>query len=117
IGTQDIMFRTGMVSPPGGAEREIEGGAKSTKTDAAPKPTGGGGKPTGKPAGKSTTAPKNTNGSNGNGKGTANGKRPATGKKPSSSNKAASNGQASNGSTEDEVAPAAKPHPRSRSKK
>jgi YidC/Oxa1 family membrane protein insertase len=120
IGTQDLMFRTGMVSPPGGTEREIEGGAKATKTDALPESTGGNGKPgakpTGKPAGKSTTAPKNTNGSNGNGKGAANGKRPATGKKPSTS-KAASNGRASNGSTEDEVAPAAKPHPRSRSKK
>ena len=120
IGTQDLMFRTGMVSPPGGAEREIgrgeKGGAKGeneTKgTDALPKGTGGNGKPTG----KSTTAPKNTNGSTGNGKGTTNGKRPGTGKKPSTS-KAASNGQADNGSSDDEETPAAKPHPRSRSKK
>jgi YidC/Oxa1 family membrane protein insertase len=117
IGTQDLMFRTGMVSPPSGAEREIEGGAKGTKTaDAPSKPTGGNGKPTGKAAGKRTTAPKSANGSNGNGKGAPNGKRLATGKKPSSS-KAASNGQASNGSTDDEDAPAPKPHPRSRSKK
>jgi hypothetical protein len=112
IGTQDLMFRTGMVSPPGGAEREIEGGAKGTKTETEPKPTGGG---NGKGTGKSTTVPKGGAGSNGNGKGTGNGKQP-TGKRPSSG-KSAGNGKGSNGSSEDEVTPAAKPHPRSRPKK
>jgi YidC/Oxa1 family membrane protein insertase len=124
IGTQDLMFRTGMVSPPGGAEREIEGGAKSTKTEALPKSTGGNGKPAGKPTGKPVakgtaakkTAAKNTNGSNGNGKSASNGKGATSGRKPGT-NKAANNGQASNGSTDDEEAPAPKPHPRSRSKK
>jgi YidC/Oxa1 family membrane protein insertase len=120
IGTQDLMFRTGMVSPPGGAEREIEGGSKATKTEALPKSTGGNGKATGKPTAKGTpakkTAAKNTNGSNGNGKSTSNGKGATSGKKPSA-NKAATNGQASNGSTDDEQTPAPKPHPRSRSKK
>jgi hypothetical protein len=119
IGTQDLMFRTGMVAPVG-AEREIGGGAKATKTEALPKSTG---KADGKPAGKSTTAPKAGSGTNGNG----NGKQPTNGKRPASakgsgSSKAGTNGQANskangNGSTDDEEAPAPKPHPRSRSKK
>jgi YidC/Oxa1 family membrane protein insertase len=119
IGTQDLMFRTGMVSPVG-AEREIGGGAKPTKTqDALPKSTG---TQDAKSAGKSTTAPKNGNGSNrtgakGNGKGATNGKRPATGKRPTTS-KANGNGKANGtNSTDDEATPAPKPHPRSRSKK
>jgi len=67
IGTQEVMFRTGMVSPVG-AEREIGGGAKGAKgtQEALPEETGPKPNPTGKggakPAGKSTTAPKNPGG-------------------------------------------------------
>jgi YidC/Oxa1 family membrane protein insertase len=124
IGTQEVMFRTGMVSPVG-AEREIGGGAKGakgTQTEALPEETGP--KPVGKggakPAGKSTTAPKNpggTNGTNGNGRRPTTGKRPASGK-GSSGSRATTNGKAgANGSADDAKTPAPKPHPRSRSKK
>ena len=107
IGTQEVMFRTGMVSPVG-AEREIGGGAKGakgTQTEALPeetdpKPGGkGGAKPAGKGTGKSTTAPKNpggtngTNGTNGNGRRPTTGKRPASGK-GSSGSRATTNGKA-----------------------
>jgi YidC/Oxa1 family membrane protein insertase len=125
IATQEVMFRTGMVSPVG-AEREIGGGAKGAKgtqealpEETGPKPAGKGGA---KPTGKSTTAPKNpggTNGTNGNG----NGRRPTTGKRPasgkgSSGSRARTNGRAGgNGSADDAKTPAPKPHPRSRSKK
>ena len=123
IGTQDLMFRTGMVAP-AGAEREIGGGAKGAKTEALPEETGT--KPAGKggakPTGKSTTAPKNPSGINGNGNGSGNGRRPATGKRPasgkgSSGSRAKTNGRAGNGSADDAKPPAPKPHPRSRSKK
>jgi YidC/Oxa1 family membrane protein insertase len=125
IGTQEVMFRTGMVSPVG-AEREIGGGAKGAKgtQEALPEETGPKPNPTGKggakPAGKSTTAPKNpggTNGTNGNGRRPTTGKRPASGK-GSSGRRANTNGRAvANGSADDATTPAPKPHPRSRSKK
>jgi YidC/Oxa1 family membrane protein insertase len=119
IGTQDVMFRTGMVSP-AGSEREIGGGAKGDKTEALPEETGTkpAGKGGGKPTGKSTTVPKNpsgTNGTNGNGR-RPTGKRPASGK-GSSGSRARTNGRAGNGSADAAKAPAPKPHPRSRSKK
>jgi YidC/Oxa1 family membrane protein insertase len=125
IGTQEVMFRTGMVSPVG-AEREIGGGAKGAKgtQEALPEETGPKPNPTGKggakPAGKSTTAPKNpggTNGTNGNGRRPTTGKRPASGK-GSSGRRVNTNGRAvANGSADDATTPAPKPHPRSRSKK
>jgi YidC/Oxa1 family membrane protein insertase len=118
IGTQDLMFRTGMVTAVGAEkerEREIGGASKSTRTAALPEST-----EDVKPTGKGTVAPKNTNGAKGastNGKGTSNGRRPPAGKRPTAG-KATANGKASsNGSTEDETTAAPKPHPRSRSKK
>jgi YidC/Oxa1 family membrane protein insertase len=122
IGTQDIMFRTGMVTPVGAPPREKEkereiGGTKSTKTgeltdgsdDAKGTGKGGAAAAKGSGGGKAT---------NGNGKGAPNGKRPTNGKRPATSNgKPTSKANGSNGSTNDEEAPAPKPHPRSRSKK
>jgi hypothetical protein len=111
IGTQDIMFRTGMVTPVGAPPREKEkereiGGTKSTKTGEL---TDGSDDAKGTGGGKAT---------NGNGKGAPNGKRPTNGKRPATSNgKPTSKANGSNGSTDDEEAPAPKPHPRSRSKK
>jgi ribosomal protein S30 len=99
IGTQEIMFRTGMVTPVAAAEREIGGGAAPPKGGStaqkaigtgtgktgtgkpAPgtaKATGGTAKATGgtaKSPGKSTAAPKRTSAANG-----ANGSAPTTGK-------------------------------------
>jgi hypothetical protein len=118
IGTQDLMFRTGMVTAVGTEkerEREIGGASKSTRTAALTEST-----EDVKPTGKGTVAPKNTNGAKGastNGKGATNGRRPPAGKRPTAG-KATANGKASsNGSTEDETTAAPKPHPRSRSKK
>jgi hypothetical protein len=118
IGTQDLMFRTGMVTAVGAEkerEREIGGAAKSSKAELTESTDDV------KPTSKGTTAPRNTNGtkgSNTNGKGGANGRRPASGKRPTNT-KAATNGKAAsnNGSTEDESTTVPKPHPRSRSKK
>jgi YidC/Oxa1 family membrane protein insertase len=124
IGTQDFMFRSGMVSPVG-AEREIGGGAKATKAAGLPRGSdkdeddqeGDDAKPAPKPAAKSTNASKKTtpNRANANGRGAANGKRP-TGKRPASG-KAGNSRSNGNGSKNGEQAPAPKPHPRSRSKK
>ena len=105
IGTQEIMFRTGMVTPVAAAEREIGGGAAPPKggtpqkaigtgtgktgtgkpapgtakaTGGTAKATGGTAKATGgtaKSPGKSTAAPKRTSAANG-----ANGSAPTTGK-------------------------------------
>ena len=108
IGTQEVMFRTGMVTPVA-AEREI-GSAKEDKPPPKPPP---------KPARKTSTATDGTaaakatlppakNGANTNGRPPAIGKKPAAGKRPT-------NGKAASDDVED--APAPKSHPRSRSKR
>jgi len=111
IGTQEFMFRTGMVTPVV-HEREI-GSSKpdKAKEDAAQKPPP-------KQVKKQSTAtdgtaaakavlPPTKNGSGTNGRATTNGRKPAAGKRPT-------NGKPV---PEDETPAAPKPHPRSRSKR
>jgi len=109
IGTQEVMFRSGMVSPVA-AEREIGSVAPKEKEKEKEKP------PPPKVVKKSTatdgtaaakkTPPPAKTGSGANGQGNANGRKPATGRR-------AANGKAA---SEDET-PAPKAHPRSRSKR
>ncbi len=109
IGTQEVMFRSGMVSPVA-AEREIGSAAPKEKEKEKEKP------PPPKVVKKSTatdgtaaakkTPPPAKSGSGANGQGNANGRKPATGRRPT-------NGKAA---SEDET-PAPKAHPRSRSKR
>jgi YidC/Oxa1 family membrane protein insertase len=109
IATQEVMFRSGMVTPVA-AEREI--GSAKEKEDKKEKP------PPPKPAKKTSTAtdgtaaakatlPPTKNGSKNNGRAPANGKKPAAAKQ--------TNGKADKDVVED--APAPKSHPRSRSKR
>jgi hypothetical protein len=134
IGTQDIMFRTGMVSPVAATtEREIGGGAAPAKGETPQKGigTGTGKTGTGKPAagpakatGKSASAAKRTTAANAraqatgktgtNGRSPTNGKRPTNGKSP-----AAKAGNGNNTSNDAEIEPVVVPkeHPRSRSKR
>ncbi len=111
IGTQEVMFRTGMVEPVA-VEREI-GSAKEDKVEKAKPPP----KPAEKPAKRSTATdgtalakgtvpPKRPAGTNGRPNSNANGRKPAAGK-------GAGNGKAQ--AADDEAAP--KSHPRSRSKR
>jgi YidC/Oxa1 family membrane protein insertase len=133
IGTQEFMFRTGMVTPVTAAEREIGGSAPETKAGPTPKAVGSGtAKPavgSGKPSTKGTTPSKNgagTNGANGksptarkpaaNGKTAANGRAPTNGKRPAAG-KAATNGRKTTEDAETEFAAVPKEHPRSRSKR
>jgi YidC/Oxa1 family membrane protein insertase len=117
IGTQEVMFRTGMVTPVA-TEREIgsakEDKAKEDKKEKPPPP---------KPAKKTSTATDGTaaakatlppaknasksNASKSNGRAPTNGRKPAARKRP--------NGKADSDSAED--APVPKSHPRSRSKR
>jgi hypothetical protein len=114
IGTQEFMFRTGMVTPVV-HEREIGSPkvdkADKAKEDKAPKPPP-------KQVKKQSTAtdgtasakavlPPTKSGSGTNGRGTTNGRKPVAGKRPA-------NGKAV---PEDETPAAPKPHPRSRSKR
>jgi YidC/Oxa1 family membrane protein insertase len=109
IGTQEVMFKTGMVSPVA-VEREI-GSAKDKEEKQKPPP-----KPAAKPAKRSTATdgtalakgtvpPKPGPGTNGRPNTNANGRKPGAGKR-------AGNGKAA---ADDESAP--KSHPRSRSKR
>jgi YidC/Oxa1 family membrane protein insertase len=147
IGTQEIMFRTGMVTPVTAAEREIGGGAAPPKGGTTPQKaigTGSGkpgaGKPVaGKPAagpakaaggtakssGKSADAAKRTSAANGRaqtaGKPGANGRVQPNGRRPTNG-KGAAAAKAGNGSTtsndaEIESVVVPKEHPRSRSKR
>jgi YidC/Oxa1 family membrane protein insertase len=99
IGTQEFMFRTGMVTPVGAtAEREIGGDATKPKPAASPKALGTGASKPGSSTAK--TPPKgpapSKNGST-NGKSTAtNGKSGAVAK-PAATNGRATNGKATNG--------------------
>jgi YidC/Oxa1 family membrane protein insertase len=138
IGTQEIMFRTGMVTPVGASsEREIGGGAPPTKSTGSTKAIGTGtAKPTGStaktPSNKAAGAAKGTTASNGkasgdaagkpkppvtNGRTAANGRRPTNGKRPAAG-RAGSNGKNSSDSdAEIESVTVPKEHPRSRSKR
>jgi YidC/Oxa1 family membrane protein insertase len=134
IGTQDIMFRTGMVTPVAAtAEREIGGGTETPKggTDqkaigtgngkAAPKPVPG----TGKSPAKGANAAKRPAGTNGraqtngktgtNGRAPTNGKRPTNGKSPAGARAGNGNNTSNDAEIESVVVP--KEHPRSRSKR
>ena len=111
IGTQEFMFRTGMVTPVV-HEREIGSSKQDKAKDDSPQ------KPPAKPVKKQSTAtdgtaaakavlPPTKNGSGTNGRAATNGRKSAPGKRPT-------NGKAV---PEDEAPPAPKPHPRSRSKR
>jgi YidC/Oxa1 family membrane protein insertase len=142
IGTQEFMFRTGMVVAVGAAvEREIGGDTSpKPKPGAAPKALGsGGGKPTAgtaKPATNGTTPSKNGSGANGkgatpakkaaatNGKPAGTVRRNASGGGAAARRASAANGKsgATNGKkapeeAEVELAAMPKEHPRSRSKR
>jgi YidC/Oxa1 family membrane protein insertase len=139
IGTQEIMFRTGMVTPVAATEREIGGGAAAPKGGTPQKAigTGTGKTGTGKPAsgtakstggtakaaggtakspGRSAAAAKRTSGANGaNGSAQPNGRRPTNGK--SSAAAKAGNGRNTSNNAEIEPVVVPKEHPRSRSKR
>jgi YidC/Oxa1 family membrane protein insertase len=132
IGTQDIMFRTGMVKPVSATEREIGGGAPPGKDPASPKGTSpkaigtGNGKPASgaaKTPSKSTSAAKRPTAANGRGASTAksgtNGRAPTNGKRPAAKAGSNGNGNGNKSSNQSDVEPAAVPkeHPRSRSKR
>ncbi len=113
IGTQEVMFRTGMVTPVA-TEREIgsakEDKAKEEKKEKPPPP-----KPARKrstatdgTAAAKTTLPPAKNDSKSNGRAPTNGRKPAAAKRTT-------NGKAQSDSAKD--APAPKSHPRSRSKR
>jgi YidC/Oxa1 family membrane protein insertase len=108
IGTQEVMFRTGMVSPVA-AEREI-GSAKEEKEKPAPKPAAKPAKRStatdGTALAKGTVPPKKGPGTNGRSNTNANGRKPPAGKR-------AGSGKAEAADQE----PAPKSHPRSRSKR
>jgi hypothetical protein len=145
IGTQDIMYRTGMLTPIGPAvEREISPGSKPTvKPDAAQKALGSG---AGKPSPKNPPTAKD-DGTGTNGKQSAAthrtaatkptpGTKPPTGSKPtangksSTGNRSPQNGRSPSGTrsgangkrpagdgANGELVPLPKEHPRSRSKR
>jgi YidC/Oxa1 family membrane protein insertase len=131
IGTQEFMFRTGMVTPVV-HEREI-GGSKSAKDDPPAKPQLGSGnarakaaKPAPKPAPKAlpkdgsqsatpTPTPPRSGGAGTNGKSATNGRRPAG--RPATGRQSTNGKKAAAGNEEVEQAPVPKEHPRSRSKR
>jgi YidC/Oxa1 family membrane protein insertase len=111
IGTQEVMFRSGMVTPVA-AEREIGSGKEEkVKPSAAPTPPPKATKKTsratdGTAAAKATPPPaKGANGSKTNGRAPTNGRKPAAGKGPT------------NGKATGDGAQQPKPHSRSRSKR
>ena len=113
IGTQEVMFRTGMVTPVA-AEREIgsarEDKAKEDKKEkpSPPKPAKKTSTATDGTAAAKATLPPAKNDSKSNGRAPTNGKKPAAGKRTT-------NGKAATDNVED--APEPKSHPRSRSKR
>jgi YidC/Oxa1 family membrane protein insertase len=128
IGTQEIMFRTGMVTPVApAAEREIGGSAPEPKGGTPQKALGTGKQAggTAKGAAKSTGAAKRATGATGkaastgkaaaNGRAQVNGKRTSNGKRPAAGRTA--NGNSSSEDAEIEPVAVPKEHPRSRSKR
>jgi hypothetical protein len=116
IGTQEVMFRSGMVTPVV-HEREI-GSSKDKETKEKPAPPKADKKKTssatdGTATAKATLPPAKsaakTNGAKTNGRAPTNGRKPAAGKRTT-------NGKAANGDSADQ-APEPKAHPRSRSKR
>ena len=110
IATQEVMFRTGMVSPVV-HEREI-GSAKEDKPvkappKAPPKPAKKTSSATDGTAAAKATLPPTKSGTGGNGRAPTNGRKPTAPK--------AGNGRG--GSDDATTTPAPKPHPRSRSKR
>jgi hypothetical protein len=146
IGTQEIMFRTGMVTPVAAAEREIGGGAAPPKGGSTAQKaigTGTGKTGTGKPASgtakatggtekatgstakspnKGAAAAKRTNGANGSaqttGKTGANGRAQPNGRRPTNgrSSAAAKAGNGSNTSNDAEIEPVVVPKEHPRSR-
>jgi len=109
IGTQEIMFRTGMVTPVA-AEREIGSAKESAKESVKeekppPKAVRKSTATDGTSLAKGTLPPKG--GAGGNGAGGGNGRTSGQGKRPVNGKRAAG----------EEATPAPKPHPRSRSKR
>jgi YidC/Oxa1 family membrane protein insertase len=126
IGTQEFMFRTGMVTP-AVAEREIGGTTapkpkptRTTKNGVTPPRSETGGttpKPAAKPAAKKTgTPPKGAAPTNGKGS-TTNGKTPTNGKQPTAGKRPTNGKNARNVPDEPAEVEAPKLHPRSRSKR
>ena len=118
IGTQEVMFRTGMVQPVA-TEREIGPSKEKDKEKekppppkAAPKPTRGSKATDGTSTAKATLppakGPAKTNGAKTNGRAPANGKKQTAGKRMANGNAA---------SDDDVDATPPKAHPRSRSKR
>ena len=116
IGTQELMFRTGMVTPVA-HEREI-GASKEKETKEKPPPPKAVKKKTstatdGTAAAKATLPPAKgaakTNGAKTNGRAPTNGRKPAAGKQTTNGKAASDDGV--------EDAPEPKSHPRSRSKR
>ena len=129
IGTQDIMFSTGMVTPVGAAA-PVGGGAAAKGPDAlGPGPA--------KPTAKGATPAKSTNGTNGKGaaagkpgankasasktgantRNTTNGRRPTNGRSPAAGRSGVNGKKAAEQDAEIELVAAPKQHPRSRSKR
>jgi YidC/Oxa1 family membrane protein insertase len=112
IGTQEVMFRTGVVTPVV-HEREIGSGKEDKVKPAAPPPP--------KTAKKTSTATDGTAAAKATlppakGGGKTNGRAPTNGRKPTT-RKGTTNGKATSGGGSAEDAPQPKSHPRSRSKR
>jgi YidC/Oxa1 family membrane protein insertase len=114
IGTQEFMFRSGMVTPVV-HEREI-GATKGTKEKEKPPPkavkktsTATDGTATAKATLPPAKSAAKTNGAKTNGRAPTNGRKPTP--------KRATNGKAASGGDSAEAAPAPKSHPRSRAKR
>jgi YidC/Oxa1 family membrane protein insertase len=115
IGTQEFMFRSGMVTPVV-HEREIGSGAKEKEKPPPPKPAKKTSTATdGTAAAKATLPPAKSAGAKSNGAKT-NGRPPTNGRKPAAG-KRATNGGAASGDESAEEASAPKSHPRSRAKR
>ena len=119
IGTQEFMFRSGMVTPVV-HEREIGSGAKEKEKEKEKLPPPKPAKKTstatdGTAAAKATLPPAKSGGAKSNGAKT-NGRPPTNGRKPAA-RKRATNGGAASGDDSAEEAPAPKSHPRSRAKR
>jgi YidC/Oxa1 family membrane protein insertase len=127
IGTQEFMFRTGMVTPVA-AEREIGSGKDSGKGEKVkpstppapdPKPAKRTSRATDGTAAAKATLPPAKGGAKSNGAKTTNGRAPTNGRKPAA-RKGTANGKAAAGDSDSDSAddaPQPKAHPRSRSKR